>query len=438
MSSSDLFNLTLLENNEEVDQINKKFYGRYNYPWPPSVVPAFPGEISTLFLNQDIGSWAHERVQSKPKIWVAGCGTNQALLTALKFPDAEVYATDISTQSLDTCRRNARHIGVKNLFLEEKSLNKVNYEEEFDYIICTGVVHHNANPEATLKNISRALKKTGILEFMVYNYYHRLLTTACQKAIRNFYDSSSSLDLEMELTLVKKLIADFHYKNLMASFLLENSEAPEAYLADNLVQPVEYSYTVESLGRMANNSNLEYLLNCQNQFDIETNAFTWNMKFEDEYLREHYNSLPDIRRWQISNLLMFNESPMLWFYFQRRDSPFIRKTEQQVCADFLESRFRRNFFQLKNFLLDEEGNYKPGDRPVRYPVEAAITDPLIKKIYDAVTPQLKMSEIFNKCSIPTDFYTVNNVRIKLSTSGYPYILADHRTYKNEYRVLDID
>lgn len=424
MSDYDLFNLTLLESDEEVDEVNKRFYGRYNYPWPPSIVQAYPGDIATLLLNQDIGSWDHQRIRKNAKIWVAGCGTNQALLTALKFPDADIFATDISSQSLQTCERNARQIGVKNLVFEQKSLNNVNHEEAFDYIICTGVVHHNARPEVTLDRISRALKKDGILEFMVYNYFHRLMTTACQKAIRSWYDPSSCIDLELELTLAKELVADYQYDNLMGDFLRTNAGVPEALLVDNLIQPVEYSYTIESLDRLTSSCNLEYLLHCQNQFDVEKNAFTWNMLFKNEYLRERYEALPDVRRWYISNLLLLNDSPMLWFYFQRRDASFGRLTEQQVCDDFLETSFRTNCFQLRNFILDDEGIYKASDRTVRYPVVGAISDPMVRKVYNAVAPGVKMKEIFMEAGIPMSFYNVNHVRIKLSTSGYPYILAD--------------
>jgi len=52
---TDLFNLTLAESPGKVDQINKTFYGRFNYPWPPSILLAYPAGISHLFLNQSTG-----------------------------------------------------------------------------------------------------------------------------------------------------------------------------------------------------------------------------------------------------------------------------------------------------------------------------------------------------------------------------------------------
>lgn len=423
MLNTDFYNLTLLEADERVDQINKKFYGRYKYPWPPLVFPGYPANIMTLFLNQDVGCWGHNRVPLNATIWVAGCGTNQALFTALKFPQAKVLATDISTQSLEVCRANAQQIGVTNLQLEEKSLNDIEYEDAFDYIICTGVVHHNANPEATLHKISRALKRNGVLELMVYNYFHRIMNVACQKAIRNFYDAASAIDIDLELKLLKQLVADFQYNNLMGNFIKGRAKMHEAEMTDDLVQPVEYSYTIESLNELAGNCNLEFLSNCQNQFDELNNAYTWNMQFKDSYLRDLYNSLPDVKRWQISNLLLFNESPMLWFYFQRKDSDIMRNTEQQLCDTFLATRFRKHSFQVSNYFLNIDGKYKLNSKGVQHPLDNNITAPILREIYKIADPAYTMKEIFSRLNIPLDFYEVNSARIKLTTSRFPYLLA---------------
>jgi SAM-dependent methyltransferase len=424
MQANDLFNLTLVNSKEEVDQINKQFYGRFNYPWPPSILPVYPEGMAEPFLNQDIGNWSHDRVPRKPKIWVAGCGTNQALLTALKFPQAEVLGTDISVQSLNACRMKAMQTGVDNLRLEEKSLNEIDYKEEFDYIICTGVVHHNADPEFTLRNIAGALKRNGVLEFMVYNYYHRLITTACQKAIREFYPVHAAIDLELELSIMKSLVSDFHYQNPMGDYVRAHSNFPEAYIADNLLQPVEYSYTIRSLEKLTDLCNLEFLLPCTNQFDATSDTLSWNMKWEDRKLRDRYNELPDIQRWQISNLLMFNDSPNLWFYFQRKDADHKRKTEQEVCEEFLDTKFRKNQFYLKHYEINREGNYILNEKLISYPQPENIRDPLIRKLLEAITPNQKMKDIFRRLDWKPSFYNVNQARARLSTLEFPYLLAE--------------
>jgi 2-polyprenyl-3-methyl-5-hydroxy-6-metoxy-1,4-benzoquinol methylase len=72
-----------------------------------------------------------------------------------------------------------------NLALEESSLNDVDHVEEFDYIICTGVVHHNARPGDTLSRIAKALKADGVLELMVESRRRQHVETAHPPAIHS-------------------------------------------------------------------------------------------------------------------------------------------------------------------------------------------------------------------------------------------------------------
>ncbi|TGE15081.1 class I SAM-dependent methyltransferase [Hymenobacter elongatus] len=423
VNNNDLFNLTIATSPEEVDSINKKFYGKYNYPWPPRSFPAYPADMAVKMLNQDIGSWDHARIPAKPRIWVAGCGTNQALFTALRFPEAEVIGTDLSVQSLQLGRKNAAQMGITNLKLEEKSINEVTYSEEFDYIICTGVVHHNANPELTLAKLAGALKPTGVIEFMVYNYYHRLMTTACQNAVRTFYNREESLDMDLEMTIVKKLIAHFPFRNLMGEYMRTHHSAPEAKIADCLLQPVEYSYTIESLAKLVGHGNLELLIHCINQTDVAVNALNWNTHFDEPLLAQEYEALSDNKRWQISNLLMLNDSPMLWFYLQRNDVGTERQSEGVICEGFLESKFAKNTFPVKNHVINLKGSYALSDRTLTYPLIQAPADAQAKKIWDAVSPELTMREVFLLAGSEPTFQNVNNARIQLTTSAFPYLLA---------------
>src|SRR5581483_3307119 len=176
-------NLGFAQSSESVDAINAKFYGRFQFPWPPLTFskPTEP-DFEAIMLNQSIGSWDHSVVPTEAKIWVAGCGTNQAIFTALRFPKAQILGTDLSVTSLETAARNARNLGIANLELKEESINQSNYVAAFDYIICTGVIHHNADPAEPLRKLAGALRQGGVLELMVYNRYHRIITTAFQKA----------------------------------------------------------------------------------------------------------------------------------------------------------------------------------------------------------------------------------------------------------------
>jgi len=422
MTEHDLFNIKLASSPNQADETNKDFYGRYNYPWPPAFFLSYPPGVAMKFLNQDLGYFKHDRIRGKVKIWVAGCGTNQALITALKFPEAEVLGTDLSKKSLDLCQKNANQIGVKNLKLEETSINNINYSDYFDYIICTGVIHHNANPGYTLEKISGSLKKDGILELMVYNYYHRLLTTACQKSVRGFYDSLKAVDLDFELSLVRELMKTVPEETLMGALLKTYADCPEEQVADTLLQPIEFSYTVESLNQLAVDCNLETLMPCLSQFDASKNLMTWNFDFKKSPIKEFYKHLDDIKRWQVSNLLLLNESPMLWFYFQRKNSSFKRKTEHMVCEDFLNSSFEKNTFQLEKYLVNSKLEYHKTD-DVKFPATEKIEDLFAQKIFGKINPKYKIRDIFNALHIDLSFDRVNDLRLKLTSSARPCLSA---------------
>src|SRR5262245_26185969 len=130
---SDDHNLLLVESINSVDQLNAKFYGRFPYPWSALKFDYLQDPyFETRMLNQEMGEWGYGLVPRHPRIWVAGCGVNQAVFTALKFPHATVVGSDVSTTSLNQSADTARQLGITNLELRVESINEVKYEEQFD------------------------------------------------------------------------------------------------------------------------------------------------------------------------------------------------------------------------------------------------------------------------------------------------------------------
>jgi SAM-dependent methyltransferase len=420
MPDADDTNLVLAASPASVDALNAEFYGRFPYPWRPARFEyLLDPHFETVMLNQDLGDWQHRRVPEAPSIWVAGCGTNQALITALRFPAARVFGSDLSVSSLDLCARTARELRVSNLELKEESLNEAAHDGRFDYVVCTGVIHHNADPAAVLRRLARALKPAGILELMVYNRFHRMVNAAFQKAVRVLVGDQGKPDFEMELDTAARLVADFPAENLVSRFLSDYRGSSEEAIADQFIQPVESSYTVESLEELASGCGLEMVAPCLNIFDRATKRISWNLSFRDPELRRRYELLSDSRRWQIANLLLFEQSPMLWFYFQRKDSGRPAGTERSFCEGFLESRFVRNETTRRSFVMDEGGSYRLTPEASPYP--AASSDPAIREILDAVDGGTGMSEIWARLGLSTEFEFVNAMRLKLTTSAFPYL-----------------
>jgi SAM-dependent methyltransferase len=424
MISNDKNNLCLAASQEQVDTINSKFYSKYNYPWYPQEFscPEDP-DFWRKFLCQDIGDWSYQRIPVKPKIWVAGCGTNQAVFTALKFPNAEVIGTDISPKSLEICGQIASQLGVKNLRLQQESLNKTFYESEFDYVICTGVIHHNADPSVPLRSLSRALKKNGVLELMVYNYYHRIFTTAFQKAIHAICAGDGVLlndsQMEREMAITKALIRNFPMENMMKQFLVYLADTEESNIADSLIQPVEHSYTVESLNELVTSGHLELLYHCINEADAGNQRLTWNLDVKEP----EYIMADDIVRWQVGNLLMLEKSPMLWFYIQRKDADFTRLSEQALCESFLQTTFTRSNGMRNSFMLDDENKYVRSPAPTAVPLPKVPFHQNAARVLRSLDANKTVGEIMEILNIEKSFTNVNELRVRLTTSAFPYMRA---------------
>jgi 2-polyprenyl-3-methyl-5-hydroxy-6-metoxy-1,4-benzoquinol methylase len=419
---NDDHNLMLVESVASVDDINARFYGRFPYPWTPVKFDYLEDAgFETVMLNQNLGDWEHRTVPPAAKIWVAGCGTNQAVFTALRFPAATIIGSDVSQQSLQLCRHAAKALNLANLELREESLNNASYKDQFDYVICTGVIHHNADPQATLAKLACALKPDGIMELMVYNHYHWVIPVTLQRAVRIMCRSSESLNLELELSTVKNILNDLPKHSVMVRTQGKLLRKSEEALADALMQPVLYNYTVESLEQMADSCGLELLVPCLNQFDKACGNLSWHMRFEEPALRDLYASLPDTQRWQVTNLLSLQEGPQLWFYLQRKNNGRARKTEQQICEEFLDVVFTRNRTAQCSYIRTEDGRYQRLSNPIPYPIAAPNKE--VERVYQAVDGQTSMRRIFERLEIETSFEIVNDVRLKLTTSAFPYLRA---------------
>ena len=108
------------------------------------------------------------------QILIAGCGTSQAARHALRHPDAQVTAIDISTTSLHHTRNLQQQYGLRNLALHWLPIEEVGaLGRRFDQIVCTGVLHHLPDPDLGLRALRDVLAPEGALELMVYAPYGR-------------------------------------------------------------------------------------------------------------------------------------------------------------------------------------------------------------------------------------------------------------------------
>ncbi len=422
MPAGEIQNLHFATDQEAVDGLNSEFYGRIQYPWPPQYFERVQqADLAPCMLAQDVGCWSGDLLPAAPRVWVAGCGTNQALFTALRFQGARVVGSDLSAESLAVCEANARQLGVTNLELRRESINQVSYDGCFDHVICTGVIHHNADPELPLSRLAAALAPAGVLELMVYNQFHRVLTSAFQNAVWLLLRRPAKPNLAQELAVARRLVTTFRPDNLMARFMARSVDLPDAAFADALLQPVEHSYTVESLAGMARHRGLEMLCSCNDVFSRRRGESDWNLELEDPQLQRLYETLPDVERWQVTNLLLAEASPMLWFYFQRQDCPRPRKPERQVCTEFAATTFARVSTHKELFVRKPEGGYSRSPQVAPFP--GLPRADLARGVHAALDEGKPLQATLDRLGIAATFPTLSRLRLGLATSGCPHLRA---------------
>jgi hypothetical protein len=273
-----------------------------------------------------------------------------------------------------------------------------------------------------LRRLHAALKPSGICELMVYNKYHRLLPVAVQKAVRIFAGPQAMRNFDLELDFARR-IARSDIPGSMGSCLSGMREAHESVVADCLLQPVEQHFTVESLEVLMDSCGFEFAAPCISQFAREQQKVDWNMEFGDRELQRAYDALPDARRWQISNLLLHEHSPLLWFYIRRKDAPTRAKSESQLCEEFLARKFRCVNTNRRLHVRSEQDGYSVNPR--HYPYPAIHPDPLCRAIVAAVArrPGITMKEIHFGIRPQAPFTEINRMRLMLTTEAFPYLVA---------------
>lgn len=236
------------------------------------------------------------------RIWVPGCGVNQALIVALRFPDAEVVGSDVSTDSLDLCRTAGDQLGARNLTLREEGITDAGYREEFDYVVCTGVIHHHPDPGLLLDRLATALKPSGVLELMVYNTYHRREITAFQGAMR-------LLGREQDLWFARRVAGTLTRDSELTRQLRADLGEPEEQFADSWLNPCERNFTVRTLHETARAAGLALEAPCASQLATGLDLYDWRVPCTDDQLRRRSEALDDVTRWQVTQALSVDRSP---------------------------------------------------------------------------------------------------------------------------------
>jgi SAM-dependent methyltransferase len=189
--------------------------------------------------------WPDREYRSDLDVLIAGCGTWQAAKYALCHPDARVVGIDVSPTSLEYTEALKQKYNLTNLVTRQLPIENVaELDKRFDLIVCTGVLHHLANPDAGLRALRSVLRPEGAMYLMVYAPYGRTGVYMLQEYGRRLGIGASKKEIQ-DLTTVLKLLPQHHplLSTMRGSRDSLNAEA----LVDALLHPRDRAYSVPEL-----------------------------------------------------------------------------------------------------------------------------------------------------------------------------------------------
>ncbi|HEX5966809.1 MAG TPA: class I SAM-dependent methyltransferase [Pyrinomonadaceae bacterium] len=185
--------------------------------------------------------WPNHAYREDFDVLIAGCGTWQAAKYALGHPAARVVAIDVSATSLEHTERLKQKHNLTNLDVRELPIENANdLGQSFDHIICTGVLHHLADPDAGLHALRSVLQRDGAMYLMVYAPYGRAGVYMMQEYCRTLGVGTSPDEISDLISVLKTLPQHHPMLSAQGGAREFNADA----LADALLNPRERAYSV--------------------------------------------------------------------------------------------------------------------------------------------------------------------------------------------------
>jgi SAM-dependent methyltransferase len=236
----------------------RAFYERHPYPPPVDDLEGYRRRWQDRDRRRADHHlfWPARPYREDPSILIAGCGTSQAAKHAMRWPSARVTGIDFSATAVRGTEEMKRRYDLHNLEVRQLAVERVGeLGLTFDQIVCTGVLHHLADPDAGLAALRDVLAPDGAMHLMVYAPYGRagiyMLQDLCRRlgiqptpdGIRDLASALEVLPREHPLAPLLRSAPDFQ---------------DHAALADALLHPRDRAYSVPQLFELLDRADLAF------------------------------------------------------------------------------------------------------------------------------------------------------------------------------------
>lgn len=165
-----------IENPGDVTETVKAFYEETPFPNYDD-----HDSVSSLIEKSRRGLYARrldETIAYNTSVLEVGCGTGQ-LTNFLGMSCREVIGSDMCLNSLRLGEEFRKEHGLTRVRFMQMNLFRPSFEkEQFDVVLCNGVLHHTADPYGGFQALLPLVKPGGYIIIGLYNTYGRLFTDA--------------------------------------------------------------------------------------------------------------------------------------------------------------------------------------------------------------------------------------------------------------------
>ena len=222
----------------------RDFYEHYPYPPPVDDLESYQRHWQDPQRHRaDFHLyWPGRSYREDQSILIAGCGTSQAAKQALRWPSAQVIGVDCSATSVRHTEQLKKKHGIKNLEVRQLEIERVReLGMSFDQVVCTGVLHHLADPVRALNALRSVLKPGGAMQLMVYARYGRAGVYMLQEFCRALGIKANGTEIRDLTGALRVLPAGHPLRGLLSK---AKDFRNESTLADALLHPQDRAYSV--------------------------------------------------------------------------------------------------------------------------------------------------------------------------------------------------
>ena len=242
--SNKKISITILASEDQTYKEVAKFYNKS--PFPSYQKGHNKNDILSLGNKNLIARKFKELIGQNKDVLEAGCGTGQLSAYLAIGTNNRIVSMDSAIGSLKVFEDFLLKNNLKNVKLINADILKKNFKNNsFDFIWCSGVLHHTKNPKRGFELLCENLKQNGYIMIGLYNRYGRILTL---------------INAMLYKYISKKIVffTDPYLRKLSKNYD-KNKEKIDAWIQDQFIHPVESLHTFDEVIGWFNDNNIKFV-----------------------------------------------------------------------------------------------------------------------------------------------------------------------------------